>query len=188
MDVAAPPGRTRSRLYLLLILAIFLAPLVAALVLYYRNWQPTHTKNNGELLKPVRDLRNVRFTRADGSAFHWNHEDHVWRLLVTPPANCGSHCDRLEDTLRRIWVGLGNNADHVQVLWVGSAPSARFRNLIVVQADPGLAARLPDVATPTAIPVYLVDPSGFLFMRYAPGFDPGGMRRDLQRLTSQGGM
>lgn len=188
MDAGVPPGRTRSRLYLLLILAIFLAPLVTALVLYYRDWQPTRTKSNGELLHPVRDLRAVAFTRDDGRAFVWNHEDHIWRLLVALPANCGANCDRLEDTLRRVWVGLGNNADHVQVLWIGAAPAARFRNLIVARADAKLATRLPDTATPTAIPVYLVDPSGYLFMRYAPGFDPGGMRRDLQRLTSQGGM
>lgn len=181
-------GRARSRLYLLLILAIFLAPLVAALVLYYRNWQPTRTRNYGQLLQPVRDLRSLRITRGDGSAFQWRHEDHVWRLLVVAPPACGPACDRLEDALRRIWVGLGNNADRVQVLWFGPVPAQRFRNLIVVQGDAGLVARLPDTATPAAIPVYLVDPSGYLIMRYAPGFDPGGMRRDLQRLTSQGGM
>ncbi|MBS0455710.1 MAG: hypothetical protein JSS44_00070 [Proteobacteria bacterium] len=180
--------RRRGRRLVLLITALFMAPLVAALVLYYRDWQPTHTKNYGQLLHPVRDLRDVRFTRADGSAFRFNHEDHVWRLLVAPPANCAVACERLEDALQRIWIGLGNNADSVQLLWVGAAPTRTFRNLIVVHADTGLAPRLPDVATPAAIPVYLVDPTGFLFMRYPPGFDPGGLRRDLKRLTGQAGM
>lgn len=180
--------RRRGRLLLLVIAAIFVAPLALALVLYYRDWQPYKTKNYGELLHPVRDLREVAFTRADGTAFHWNHEDHVWRLLVVPPAGCGRECDVLEDALRRIWVGLGNNANSVQVLWVGPAPAQRFRNLIVVAADAGLGAHLPDHARPGAIPVYLVDPTGYLFMRYKPGFDPGGMRRDLQRLLGAGTM
>ena len=188
MSAAPQPNRTRQRLILLLIAAIFIAPLAAALVLYYRDWQPLRTKNYGQMLQPVRDLRDVRFTRAGGGRFEWHHEDHVWRLLVAPPAGCGSECDTLEDALRRIWVGLGNNADSVQVLWAGAAPKQGFRNLIVVDADASLASRLPDAAAPGAIPVYLVDPSGYLFMRYQPGFDPGGMRRDLQRLTQQGGM
>lgn len=182
-----PPSRARSRAVLLLIVAMFLAPLGAALFLYYRDWQPLHTKNYGQMLQPVRDLRDVKFVRADGSRFEWHHEDHVWRLLVAPPAGCGAECDRLEDALRRIWTGLGNSADSVQVLWVGTAPKQGFRNLIVVTADTGFAARLPEAAASGAIPVYLVDPTGYLFMRYKPGFDPGGMRRDLQRLTQQGG-
>ena len=35
---------------------------------------------------------------------------------------------------------------------------------------------------PESLPVYFVDPGGFLVMRYAPGFDPSGMRKDLARL------
>ncbi|MBS0193888.1 MAG: hypothetical protein JSR34_06550 [Proteobacteria bacterium] len=182
------PGRTRSRLVLLLVFAIFLAPLVAAMVLYYSQWQPTHTRNYGQLLKPVRDLRPVHFTRADGGAFVFNHEDHVWRLLVAAPSNCGTACERLEDTLDRVWVGLGNNADRVQVLWVGTAPTHGFRNLVVVAADASLGAHLPDVSRPDAIPVYLVDPTGYLFMRYPPGFDPEKLRRDVLLLVKQAGM
>ena len=174
----------RSRWILLLIVALFIAPFASALYLYYTDWQPTRTKNYGELLHPVRDLRDVRFVRADGSRFEFDHVDHTWRVLVAPPADCGDACERLADTLRRIWVGLGNDADRVQVLWIGVAPKQGFRNLIPVRAD-DLAPRLPDAATRDAIPVYLVDPTGYLFMRYPPGFDPGKMRRDVQRLTQQ---
>ena len=37
-------------------------------------------------------------------------------------------------------------------------------------------------AAPDALPVYLIDGRGFLVMRYAPGFDPSGLRKDLARL------
>mgnify|MGYP000885191727 CR=1 FL=1 len=30
---------------------------------------------------------------------------------------------------------------------------------------------------PAGVPVYVVDPNGFVILRYAPGFDPGGWRR-----------
>jgi hypothetical protein len=177
----------RSRWLLLLIVALFLAPFLSALYMYYSGWQPTRTRNYGELLQPVRDLRTVRFTRADGSRFEFHHEDHVWRVLVAPPADCWHDCERLADTLRRVWVGLGKDADSVQVLWVGAAPKQTFRDLLPVRADDTLAPRLPDAATPAAIPVYVVDPSGYLFLRYRPGFDPSGLRRDLKRLLPQQG-
>jgi cytochrome oxidase Cu insertion factor (SCO1/SenC/PrrC family) len=180
------PARTRSRLLLLLIAAMFAAPLVVALYLYYSGWQPPRTKNFGEMLHPARDLRDVRFTRADGSRFEWHHEDHTWRVLVAPPADCGASCEELSDKLRRIWVGLGNNARSVQVMWVGAAPREGFRSLLQVSADPSFAARVPDAARVDAIPVYVVDPTGYVILRYAPGFNPRDLRRDLTQLVSGG--
>ena len=140
----------------------------------------------GAMLHPARDLRDVRFTQADGSRFAWRHEDHTWRVLVAPPADCGASCEELADKLRRIWVGLGNHAASVQVMWVGAAPRTGFRSLLQLSADPSLAARLPDTARADAIPVYVVDPSGYLILRYAPGFNPRDLRRDLTQLVSGG--
>lgn len=182
---AAIHSRTRSRAILVLIAALFFAPFASALYLYYTDWQPPRTKNYGQMLSPARDLRSVVFTRADGSHFQWRHEDHVWRVLVAPPANCGAPCERLADTLRRVWVGLGTSANSVQVLWIGTPPKQGFRNLFPLSADATLAPRLPDTATPDAIPVYVVDPSGYLFLRYKPGFDPADLRKDLKQLLPQ---
>ncbi len=179
-------SRTRSRWILLLIAALFTAPFAIALYLHYAGWQPARTKNYGELLHPVRDLRDVRFTRADGSRFEFHHEDHVWRVLVAPPTDCGASCDQLADKLRRIWVGLGRKADDVQVLWVGAVSIPGFRALIPLSADPPFAARLADTAHADAIPVYIVDPTGYVILRYAPGFNPRDLRRDLAQLLGGG--
>jgi len=186
MTPAQISARARSRGILLLIAAMFAAPFVAALCMYYADWQPTRTKNFGALIHPVRDLRTVQFTRADGSHFQWHHEDHIWSVLVAPPGNCGVSCDQLADKLRRIWVGLGNKADGVQVLWVGTAPKQTFRTLIPVSADSSLATQLPDTAHANAIPVYVVDPTGFVILRYAPGFNPRDLRSDLKQLLGGG--
>jgi hypothetical protein len=74
----------------------------------------------------------------------------------------------------------------VQVLWVGVAPSKGFRTLIPVSADSAFAARLPDTARVDAIPVYVVDPTGYVILRYAPGFNPGDLRSDLAQLLGGG--
>ena len=31
-------------------------------------------------------------------------------------------------------------------------------------------------------PVYVIDPHGFVILRYAPGFDPGHLRTDVAKL------
>ena len=183
-DAIDPRSRNRSRAVLLLIVAMFIAPFAAALFLYYNDWQPTHTKNYGEMLKSPRDLRDLDLRRTDGSPFIWHHEDHTWRVLAAPPADCVDACARLADTLRRVWIGLGKDADRVQVLWVGAAPAPveNFRALLPLRTTLALQSRLPDQASATAIPVYVIDPSGYLVLRYAPGFDPNGLRKDLAQL------
>jgi cytochrome oxidase Cu insertion factor (SCO1/SenC/PrrC family) len=187
MTRAQISARRRSRGVLLLIAALFAAPFVAALCMYYADWQPTRTKNYGVLIHPVHDLRAVRFTRADGSRFEWHHQDHIWSVLVAPPGDCGAPCDQLADKLRRIWVGMGNKADGVRVLWVGTAPKQVFRTLIPVSADASFAAQLPETAHADSIPVYVVDPTGYVILRYAPGFNPRDLRRDLTQLLGGSG-
>ena len=61
------------------------------------------------------------------------------------------------------------------------APS--FAGLHVMQPEPRLASALPEAAGPDAVPVYLVDPSGFLALHYHAGFDPNGLRKDLGKLV-----
>ena len=41
---------------------------------------------------------------------------------------------------------------------------------------------LPQVDDAAGTPVYVIDPHGFIILRYAPGFDPGGLRTDVSKL------
>ena len=54
----------------------------------------------------------------------------------------------------------------------------------LIRVDDGLRAGLVrwDVADAAGDAAWLVDPNGFVFMRYAPGFDPGDLRTDLARM------
>ena len=47
---------------------------------------------------------------------------------------------------------------------------------------PALRAALPRSADPAGIPLYVVDPNGFVILRYAPQADPAGLRADVARL------
>ncbi|MBA2238974.1 MAG: hypothetical protein H0W24_09815, partial [Lysobacter sp.] len=54
--------------------------------------------------------------------------------------------------------------------------------LRVLQSDPALRAGLPRRDDPAGVPVYVLDPNGFVILRYPPGSDLGGLRTDLARL------
>ena len=51
-----------------------------------------------------------------------------------------------------------------------------------MQANAALDAALPEKASADALPVYLIDPSGFLALHYRAGFDPAGLKKDLGKL------
>lgn len=185
MNSSASNPRLRSRLTLLLIAAIFFSSFGIAAFLRFTGWTPGHGRNFGELLQPPRDLSAVQLMRADGQTYPWVPEKDLWRIVVVPAANCTNTCDRTLDALHRVWLNQGRKADRIDVLWFGALPAGgpRFRRLIQMQPNAALSAALPDIARANALPVYLIDPSGFLALRYRAGFDPTGLRKDLAKLV-----
>ena len=45
-----------------------------------------------------------------------------------------------------------------------------------------LRAALPRADDPAGIPLYVIDPNGFVILRYPPQADPAGIRTDVARL------
>ena len=48
--------RTRSRLVLVFLAVLFLAPVLGASLLHWSGWEPARTRNHGELLRPALEL------------------------------------------------------------------------------------------------------------------------------------
>ena len=180
-DTTAP---RRNRLVLIAIFAIFFGAFALAGILRFSGWRPAGMKNHGELLQPPADLRKLSATLADGSAYPWAPMQRTWRIVVAPPAGCAEACVTLSKQIDTVWQLFGRNADHVHVLWLGEPPAAAKRGpeLRVLRNDAALRAALPRVNDPAGVPVYVVDPNGFVVLRYAPGFDPGHLRQDMSRL------
>jgi hypothetical protein len=178
------PSQTKPRLVLLTVAAMFLGSFAVAAALFFGGWKPTQTRNIGEMLDPYPDLRDVPLVRADGTPFAWTPAERDWHIVVAPPAGCGAPCAELLDTLDRVRRSEGRHAERLDVLWAGELPpgTAPFPGLVPLRASEALQQRLPDVARADALPVYLADPNGWLVLRYAPGFDPSGLRKDLGRV------
>ncbi len=178
------PSQLRSRLTLVLIAAMFLGSFVVAAVLRFSGWTPGHTRNYGQLLEPPIALGALALKRADGSPYAWAPEQDHWRLLAVPAPGCAQACVQALDFLHRTWLSQGRKADRLDVLWAGEFPAngPTFRRLVRLQTDPALAAALPEAAGIDTLPLYLVDPSGYVVVHYHPLPDPAGVRKDLGKL------
>ncbi len=178
--------RNRNRGLLVLIVVVFFGSALVAGALRFSGWRPAGMKNHGELLQPPGDLRQVVPRLAGGGEYAWNPAERTWRIVVAPPADCTDACVALSHDLDKVWRLFGHNADHVNILWVGEPPEGALRNRVwnVVEPAPEFSAQLPRVEEggPLGAPVYVVDPNGFVILRYAPGFDPGHLRTDVARL------
>ncbi|MEN5040800.1 MULTISPECIES: hypothetical protein [Stenotrophomonas] len=187
MNATSParlPSRSRGRWTLIALFGVFFGAMALAGVLRFSGWQPTSHRNTGALLQPPADLRALPPTLADGQPYPWNPNDRTWRILVAPSASCTSECVTLSQGLGKVWQLFGHNADNVEILWLGTPPAEvqGMPALRALRAQPDLRAALPAVDDAAGTPVYVIDPNGFVIMRYAPGFDMAGLRKDLATL------
>ncbi len=176
--------RNRGRRVLILIFAMFFGSMALAGILRFSGWTPQINRNHGQLFEPPLDLRAERLVLADGQPYEWNPGMRHWRIVVAPGADCVAACVTLSQQLDKVWQLFGHNADNVEILWLGTPPAQVTATpaLKVLQAQPAFREKLPGVDDPAGTPVYVIDPNGFVVLRYAPGFEPGGLRADLSRL------
>lgn len=188
---APDPRRSRGRRQLVFVVLVFALPIVAASVLALADWRPRASKNHGVLLDTPQDFRAQVALDTSGAPLVWNSADGIWHMVVRAPDNCGAPCLRMSDSLARVWTGLAGDAMHARVVWAGAADAdtaavlARIPQARIVALETTL---LPLPVAPLAgdelapLTVWLVDPNGYLVMRYDAGFDPTGLRADLRRL------
>lgn len=186
--------RNRNRMLLLAIFAMFFGSLIFAGVLRFSGWRPAGMKNKGELLQPPADLRAVTPVMLDGRPYRWEPIHRTWRIALAPPAGCGNECLEAAREINTVWEILGREATRVDVLWLCAATpcslpagAPALANLRLLRPDANLREHLPRVDVVAysggrGVPVYVIDPNGFVILRYAAGFDPGDLRSDLAKL------
>ena len=193
--------RTKSRLQLVLVAAIFAAPVLIALALNQAGWRPHGTRNFGELVTPPQDMNSSHPQLTDGGAFVWHDMRWQWTLLAVASegadargratqgavaaSSCEAQCLAQLDLLHRARLTLNQNSDRVRLVYSGPAlPAAALEQLrpitLINDTDQAFAAWRP--SSPDTLAAALVDPSGFLMLRYTAGFDANGLKKDLSRL------
>ena len=86
-DTARPP-QWKSRLILLLIVAMFFSSFFVAWGLRLAGWTPRGSKNFGELIQPPIDLTASSFRHADGKPYPLEPEKHLWRVVIVTTPGC----------------------------------------------------------------------------------------------------
>ena len=185
------------RLQLLLLAALFVAPVVAAWVVwkYVGEHGVGTTVNMGTLVTPARPLENQPFVDLDGHPIAGGIWRGRWTLVIFTPQGCDDACKKALYNTRQVRTSMHKDIARVQRLLVAGADmnavdktwlSQQHEDLIAVIAAGALwqqaTAAFVDLAPMSPENVYLVDPLGNLMMFYGADVPPGGMLKDLRKL------
>src|SRR6185437_10054861 len=101
--------------------------------------------------------------------------------------DCASRCGQALDMIHRARITLNQNADQLRLLYLGAPPtfgesSETLRAWQVAAAVPPALEDLRPRASDSLAAV-LVMPDGIALTHYPPGFDPEGLKKDLQKVV-----
>lgn len=164
----------RRRLQLLLIVAAFALPALIAVLLQTRwfHWDPSATRNRGELIVPVIALA------GDARAASVFADGRRWSVLVRLPERCDAGCERRIALIGNLREAQGKEMERVHlVAW--PSPGATVPAVFTAWQPP---TALGDSLALNEGAVILVDPAGNAMMRYRSDTDPTDVRKDLAHL------
>ncbi|MDQ6646681.1 MAG: hypothetical protein M3Y93_05530 [Pseudomonadota bacterium] len=187
MNTVDPKALRRSRMFLLLIGLVFAAPMIVAGLLTWSGWQPG-AKGNGQPIVPQRNFVDdkVQVTLAHGQPYAWRDSEPRMTLIALPGPDCAQAC---VDTLTRMAaarITLNRNQSRLRLLYVGTPPPKGERDgmqnywAIGNDIDGKLARYRP--TTPDSVSALLVESNGTALSLYPAGFDPTGLRKDMQKV------
>lgn len=214
--MSSSPATGTSRLPLLLIAGTPLIIVLAASWLWYFVVEGNldlvgalGTSNNGALITPPRQISDATFTDDVGAAFAWQDLDPRWTMVMV---NQGSACDvacqqRLYFT-RQVHIALGKEFNRVQrvliadtdpeAVWLSKGGTTESTPLsaylgsdhqglvpLVVSTDT-LDSYFPELTNSNA-QWFLIDPAGWIMMRFDDNLDYKAVMSDLKFLLKNSG-
>lgn len=179
--------KTIDRLKLLGIAAIAVAPVLGSYLLYWF-WSPTGHTNYGMLLEP-RPVPAITLELADGKPFSFTQLRGRWILVAVDSGQCSERCERKLWTIRQVRQTQGKDIARIERVLViddaGTPSDQVTRDYPGTWFVRGNANALSDVLTAdrsNRSHVYLVDPQGYVMLRFPEEADPKRMIKDISRL------
>jgi hypothetical protein len=166
---------------------VFAVPIIAAAWLNFSGWQPGG-KAYGEPIVPQRSFEqeHVQIRLTDGKTWAWRDSSPRMTLIAMAGPDCATHCMDALTKIAAARITLNNNVERLRLLYVGQPPSDAATNgmqnywALGTDVDDRLAAFRPGV--PDSVSALLVESDGTALARYPVGFDPSGLRKDLQKV------
>ena len=187
-----------TRRTLLIVLALFALPVAIATYLYTGAWRPAKTGNYGQLVQPPRELPDMPLTSTNGTAMRFADLKGRWSLVYASPGKCEATCLKRLYYMRQIHTAFAKELDRIQevLITLDASPDAGLAEKIkeyprvkIISGPQASLAILADKLRGTTDNnedltgrIYIVDPQGFVMMRYPAEPDPAGIRRDIEKL------
>ena len=186
------------RMTVIFMVLLFVVPVGAAIVLHSLEggWKPGRSINFGELVTPVRALENLKLETTDNKAFTEKDLQDIWTLFYIDSTDCDEQCKENLYEVRQSRLGMGGEKERIQrvMLLTDTSKLEAMKPLLdehygmkVVTAKdlPAILKNFEfenEAPAATAQRVYLIDPHGFLMMRYKAEQGPRDLVKDLGRL------
>lgn len=187
-----------SRRTLLIVLALFALPVAIASYLYKDSWRPAKTGNYGELIQPPREVPDMPLTSADNKNIRFADLKGRWSLVYVSPGKCEATCLKRLYYIRQIHTAFAKELERIQevLITLDAAPDGALAEkikeyprvkvisgpqaslAILAERFRGAAGKNEDLTGR----IYIIDPQGFIMMRYPAEPDPAGIRRDIEKL------
>lgn len=180
------PGRT-----LLLILVLTALPVLVATSLYFGAWRPAKTDNYGELIPPS-ELPDMPLI-VDGKPMRLAGLKERWTMVYVGFGPCEAACLKNMFLMRQIHSGFNKDAHRIQEMLIaldglengglGETRKEYPHTRVVTGPSESLAILAKKLGgSGAAGRMYLIDPRGFVMMRYPADPKPAGIKQDLERL------
>jgi hypothetical protein len=170
-----------SRAKLLLLIALFASPALAAW-LTYTLWQPQRFTNYGTLLAP-RALELPALKDEAGKAVDWAALRGKWVLLVAAPKGCIARCSHDSYLARQVRLAQGRDQSRIERILLGTAETVEWPH--GDGAYRGTLDQLPPALAKGGL--FLVDPRGNLMMGFPQDADGERVIRDMKQLLRASG-
>jgi hypothetical protein len=200
----AAQKKHRSKTPLIIILLMSLAPLVAALIVYFiPELRPEGSAAYGELVQPQRPMPNAKdlpLTTLDGKPFDLGSLKGKWIMMAADGAACPEACARKLYIIRNTHASQGKHVERLARVWfiTDDAPVPEkvleaYKGAVMVRVNPvvlqqfllgGAAGSVtPEQARQgLSTPIWVIDPLGNLMLQYPAVADPEMFRKDIRML------
>lgn len=190
-------ARRSSRITLILIFLIFVAPTLGAWLWFNFGMETTH-HSFGTLYQPARPVEAISFATPQGDRVDISQLRGNWQLLLVDATPCDDDCLVRLDKANRIRLSMGKNIKRIGIIHLSleSAPVTMVEKITTViplailgsldetefQRMESLLTHSGEDVSDTLSRLYLMDPIGNLVLSYPEDANPEEVRKDLARL------
>lgn len=198
------PLRTRSRTPLVLIILLSLAPVLAAVLVYFNpQWRPDGSVAYGSLIEPQRPIpaqAALEATTLDGQPFDVETLRGKWLLVAADGGDCQDACARKLFILRNSHASQGKNVERLARVWfitddapVPAKVLEAYKGTVMLRIKPEqlkaflmtetAASTVATAASALAEPMWIIDPHANLILQYPANAEPEKVRGDISKLV-----